>query len=129
MTCFTIRVTSPELPKSMASFPFSPRPLSPRANNSDHSGDASNQKQRAPQSILQLPDLLPTFRTFASSSAPFSASNPGSPSSQRRGKAKEALGLELKEDEKLDFEGKECESSTLGSQMAIFPADPFPLVF
>jgi len=120
------REASPELSKDMASFPFSPRPLSPRANSAN--GDASNSvvdahfiRNSGVQPGLQLPDLLSAFRTSASSSAPFSASTPGSPSGQRPTlesgtSPSDVLPLGLK------VENNECESKTLGSHMAIFPA-------
>jgi len=120
------REASPELSKDMASFPFSPRPLSPGANSAN--GDAPNSvvdahfiRNSGVQNGLQLPDLLSAFRTSASSSAPFSASTPGSPSGQRPTlesgtSPSDVLPLGLK------VENNECESKTLGSHMAIFPA-------
>ena len=159
-----IREVSPELSKDMASFPFSPRPLSPRAS-SDNNGSASNQKLRdsvvqslvqppprvfnsatgevanqkvdavhlmrnsGVQPSLQLPDLLPNFRTSSSSSAPFSASTPGPPGQRKIPEdwtpASDALPSELKMENKLGLQNKECESKTLGSHMAIFPV-PLP---
>ena len=137
----------------MASFPFSPRPLSPRSNTANggtansvvqskvppppraNASDEVNPKVDAHlmrnigvQPDLQLPDLLPAFRTSASFSEPFSTSAPGSPSGERKileggTPASDVLPLELNMESKLE---KECESKTLGSQMAIFPA-PLPL--
>ena len=136
----------------MASFPFSPRPLSPRSNTVGGASNSvvpstvqpppkanlveeANSKVEAHlmrntdvQPDLQLPDLLPAFRTSASFSEPFSASAPGSPSSQRKiledgTPASDDLPSDLNVESKLD---RECESKTLGSQMAIFPA-PLPL--
>ena len=147
MICALCRGVSPELSKDMASFPFSPRPLSPRsttanvgfsnslvqprANNTDEANskvEAHLMRNAGVQPVLQLPDLLPAFRTSASFSEPFSASTPGSPSSQRKiledgTPASDDLPSDLNVESKLD---RECESKTLGSQMAIFPA-PLPL--
>ena len=131
----------------MASFPFSPRPLSPRSNTANggttnsvvkpspraNASDEVNPKVDARlvgntgvQPDLQLPDLLPAFRTSASFSEPFSTSAPGSHSGERKileggTPASDVLPLELNMESKLE---KECESKTLGSQMAIFPAPP-----
>ena len=130
------REASSELSKDLASFPFSPRPLSPRANTanggaSNFVADAHLKGNSGVQPGLQLPDLLPAFRTSASSSAPFSASTPGSPSGQCHiledgTPESDVLPSELKDEIKPDMQNNECESKTLGSHMAIFPA-PLPL--
>ena len=108
------REVSPELLNDMASFPFSPRPLSPPRFNSATTEGASNQKLKKSvvqstghsppransasgdevyacmmrnsglQPDLQLPDLLPAFWTSASSMAPFYLSTPGSYSGQHK---------------------------------------------
>merc|ERR1719222_1707149 len=80
------REVSPELLNDKASFPFSPRPLSPPRVNSA-SGDevyACMMRNSGLQPDLQLPDLLPAFWTSASSMAPFYLSTPGSYSGQHK---------------------------------------------
>ena len=121
------RWTSPDTSKDMANFPFSPRPTSPsrvsisfgdRAINSTAATSIVNPGDPA---VQELPNLVPAFRTSASTSEPFSTPTPSSPSGHQKFCEEEAVANASSSSLHFLSHTRGRESSALGPGMAVFP--------